>query len=351
MNTVFRNFINALSRYKMATILNVIGLSIAFTAFIILIMQVYYDWGYDRFHKDADLIFRVEYTSNDKALATLPRPLVDAFIASSPHIKMGTLIKKWDDKRNVAVENNGIRTGFSEFYQEVYPNYSELFDFEMVEGNRAALEMPDMVLIPESMARKFFPDGSATGKILVSDELRAEIGGVYRDFPPNSMIGNAIYKKISDKDGAGEWQFHNYESYVLVDTPNSISDIINNFEANFRHEAFDWSKNGVRLTNLPEIYYLPDIVFDSQTSKGNRLQVLILFSVALLIIVVAVINFTNFSNALIPIRLKSINTQKVLGCSDNLLRISIVVESIVICLMASPSSFYMLCRIPLSPIR
>ena len=334
MNTVFRNFVSALSRYKMATFLNVTGLSVAFAAFIILIMQVYHDWGYDRFHKDANLIYRVEYMSDDNALATLPRPLIDAFITSSPHIRMGTLIKKWDNQRNVAVENGGVRKGFLEFYQEVYPGYTELFDFEMVEGDRMALVEPEKVLIPESMARKFFPGGSAVGKSLVSDELKAEIGGVYRDFPQNSMIGNAIYKKISDKEGAGEWQFHNYECYVLVDNPKNVSDIINSFETGFKHEAFDWEKSGLRLTNLPEIYYLPDIVFDSQTTKGSRLQVLILFCVALLIIVIAVINYTNFSNALIPVRLKSINTRKVLGCSDNILRISIVVESIVLCLIS-----------------
>ena len=65
MNSIVRNFVFVISRFKMASFLNVAGLSVAFTAFLILFMQIRYEWGYDRFHKHADRLYRfcLLYTS------------------------------------------------------------------------------------------------------------------------------------------------------------------------------------------------------------------------------------------------------------------------------------------------
>ena len=60
MKTILRNFISVLRRFKMATLLNILGLSVAFSAFMIIMMQVDYDQNFDTFHNEADNIYRVE---------------------------------------------------------------------------------------------------------------------------------------------------------------------------------------------------------------------------------------------------------------------------------------------------
>ncbi|MDR2914455.1 MAG: ABC transporter permease [Tannerella sp.] len=204
----------------------------------------------------------------------------------------------------------------------------------MIEGDIDALNAPDKVLISESLAKKLFPEESVLGKQFIGDEIKAEIGGVYQDFPENSIIGNAVYQKIPDKEGAGIWQYNNYEAYILVDDPANIPGILDNYRKNYRDNTDYWDKKDLRLTHLPDVYYQTDLVFESQTNKGNRAQVLILFFIALIIVVIAAINFINFSNALTPIRLKSINTQKVLGCPVGTLRMSILFEAVILCLLA-----------------
>jgi putative ABC transport system permease protein len=335
MKTIIRNFLSVLRRFKMATVLNILGLSVAFAAFIILMMQVSYDWGYDRFHENTNRLFRLELTFDDgSAQAVLPRPLIDEFIASSSHIESGALIKKWDNRRNLVIQNNQGRVSYQELYQQVYPAYPEVFSFDMLEGKLLTLEAPDKVIIPERVAKKLFPKESAIGKYFVGDELKAEIGGVYRDFPENSVVGNAVYQKISDKDGADSWNYNNYEAYILVDHPENVSDILLNYKTHYRMNAGFWDKKDLRLTHVPDIYYLSDIVFDSQTSKGNQAQILILLFIAIIIVVIAAINFINFSNALTPVRMKSINTQKVLGCPVRTLRLSMLFEAVLICFIA-----------------
>ncbi len=342
MKTILHNFLSLFRRYTAATVLNVIGLSVAFTAFIVLMMQVSYDWGYDNFHNDADRLYRVELVNSDDAVAwsVLPRPFIDAFIASSPHIETGTLIYYgWESQRNVAVEQNGERIGFMEPYVTVYPNFTDVFDFHMIEGDRSALTSPDKVLIPESMARRLFPDSPATGQFFIGNELKAEIGGVYRDFPANSSIQNAIYRKIPDQEGAGEWSYNNYTCFIRLDNPANASQVIQSFEANLKHEQINWKKQHLRLTTLPDMYYLKDIIFDKD-EKANPTQMFVFLCIAILIISIAAINFTNFSNSLVPMRLKNINTQKVLGCSQKTLRMSIVIEAVAICLLSFGLSIF-----------
>lgn len=110
MNSIVRNFIFVISRFKMASFLNVAGLSVAFTAFLILFMQIRYEWGYDRFHKHADRLYRLEIVFNNTgAQVVLNRPLIDRFLASSPHIEEGALINQWGDKIYITVDRDGER--------------------------------------------------------------------------------------------------------------------------------------------------------------------------------------------------------------------------------------------------
>lgn len=97
MKTILRNLLSVLRRFKMAMLLNVLGLSIAFAAFILIMMQVEYDRNFDRGYTDTESIFRVEIIQNDgDGQAIVCRPLADAFIQSSPHIVAGTLVNSWD---------------------------------------------------------------------------------------------------------------------------------------------------------------------------------------------------------------------------------------------------------------
>lgn len=84
MKTIIRNLLSVLRRFKMATLLNVLGLSIAFAAFMVIMMQVDYDRNFDKFHKEANRIYRLEmkWGDDDGLQAVLPRPLADAFSIS-----------------------------------------------------------------------------------------------------------------------------------------------------------------------------------------------------------------------------------------------------------------------------
>ena len=153
------------------------------------------------------------------------------------------------------------------------------------------------------------------------------IKGVYKDFPRNSALQNVIYEAMNPKENYDNWGIWNYFFFVRLDDPANKENVLDNFKSNFNAKEvfgneFEWGgeeSSDLRLTSLPDVHFLNNVDFDSMP-KASRQTLLVLFSIAFVIIIIAGINFTNFSTALTPMRIKSINTQKVLGSSDRMLR-------------------------------
>lgn len=338
MRLIIRNLISVLSRFKMATILNILGLSVALAAFMVIFMQLEYDWNFDKFHKNADCIYRLELVSDKGAQAILSRPLSNEFAKSSPHIEAATLTNPWFSTFFFMVENKGIKAGYTEPVTRVDENFTKVFDFDMVEGNVDALSEPNQVLIPLSMARKIFGGESPVGQKMNSYFNNFTVGGVYRDFPSNTLLKNAVYFPMDKNENIRSWGNNNYEFYIRTDSPENSQNLIDNFKKNFDVSSlpaeYQWlSSINLRLTPLSEVHYITDTTYDV-APKASRQTLLVLFTIALAIVIIACINFTNFSTALSPMRIKSINTQKVLGASTVNLRVSLVLEAVLINLCA-----------------
>jgi putative ABC transport system permease protein len=327
-------------RFKLAATLNMLGLSVAFAAFMVIMIQLDYDFGFDKFHKDYDKIFRLEYTHRTTSQAVINRPLAELFFESSPHIVAGAISNPWGGEVFFHVEKEGIRNFFKEKGISVSPEFTDVFTFDFVEGPEDALKTPGNVLIPLSLARKLFGNESAIGKQLISEGRNQPVGAVYRDFPINSVINNYIYSAMSENENKQNWGNWNYHVYIRVNEASNASLLFDNFKRNFDAktffgESFDWDEAGdsLRLTVLPEIHYVTDVRYD-QTPKASRQTLMILFAIAIVIVVIAAINFTNFSTALTPMRIKSINTQKVLGARRNTIRLSLISEAVFVGLLS-----------------
>lgn len=354
MKTIIRNFISVLRRFKMATILNILGLSVAFAAFMIIMMQVDYDRRFDTFHKDARNIYRVELQlKGDPYMAILPRPVADIFTRFSPHIEAGALTRPFCNETLFTIDRNGDKESYLEKDMAVYPSFTDVFHFDMVEGSAKALEAPNTALIPQSMARKLFGEEPAIGKVLRSGEINSMIsgtfnevvgtdftvGGVYKDFPRNSIIGNVIYTSMDEKENLHSWGNISYNFYIRLDSPESSEGLVEDFLAYYKKNEFgkehSWNSGDInfRLVRLPDIHFTTDTTYDA-TPKSNRQTVWVLIAISIVILLIAGINFTNFSTALTPMRIKSINTQKVLGSSDGLLRFSLQMEAVGISVAA-----------------
>lgn len=342
MKVILSNFLSVLKRFKLATTLNLIGLSVGFITFIILMMQVGYELGFDRCHPKADSIYRLDLPASDKTWIIASRPFIDAFIASSPHIKEGTLLCPFIGETYFVIDKQGDHAGFREKIMTCYPSITKIFGFDMKEGDAGCLSDPEKVLIPASLASKLFGESSAVGKKLKAEESiyskqRRDfvVGGVYTDFPGNTQLENVIYTAVSADFALQEWKNQQFVCYVLLDSPGSAEQVVQNFDKNFNPALMGWDKmESHRLTPLTATYFDQQAGMDGASRTGNRKITHVLILIAFLIIVVAAINFTNLSTSLIPLRIRSINTRKLFGSSDRVLRIVLLAEAVGLCLVS-----------------
>lgn len=336
MSHIFRNFLNVLRHYKTASILNIIGLSAAFAAFLILMLKVSYELSYDKFHPDSERLFKLELYSQDlgSSFNILPRGTVNEFIRSSTHIEAGAAIMpSWFGEIYFTYMRNGQKTGFLNNVSQVDPAFvKSMMGFTMLEGTADCLESPGTILIPESMAKRM-DNAPLLGKTLTCDDnvwgnfdgpKDLIIGGVYKDFPSNSMFENNCYLSLLPNFQIASFNAANFECYIKLDDPAYATEVCEQFVRNFKEES--WQKpTAATLTVLSDLYL-------NNPQTKNRVRLLIFIS--LLIIVVAAINFTNFSTSLAPVRMKSLNTMKVMGAGIGELRMSLLCEGIFVTLLS-----------------
>lgn len=367
MKLMIRNLLYLFKRFKTAVVLNLFGLTIAFAAFLLIVMQVDYEMNYDAMHSKSGRTFRLEANHGEfehNAIHCLM--FSDAFVNSSAHITDYSYRYPFYGGERYCqideVDDQGEAKVFKENFQLCLPNISDVFDFHMKEGSVECLSIPGSVLIPESVAKRLFNKQSAIGKRIrmsgssgwqpVSTTILT-IGGVYKDFPGNTTVQNRIYVPM-DQLGLlkSSWQMYANEIYVTLDDPLNKEEVLDHF-----NKTFDFAKSqmgsaqeiALRLTPLKDVYYTHDTTFDFNP-KGHRETNYVLLGIAFLILFIAGINFTNLTTSLIPLRLKTINTHRVLGCSIYKLRAISLIESIVICLISYILALFIVNDLSYTPI-
>ena len=334
MNTLARNFSHTFRRFLTASVLNIIGLAIAFASFFVIMTQVDYDLNFNKGYKGYEKIFRAEFKGGeDRDWQTwLSRPFGEIIENSSVSNAM-IWNSGYDYEVNGHLFNETTQTGFGNFIKTFQP--------EMIAGSADALNQEGNILIPQSMAIRFFGSTDAVGKTIFegkqADNKPLTIGGVYKDFPENTQLGNMLLKPLDKNENKDNWNNFNYICYVRLSDATqaeSIEKIVS--QKLLEMKPFTGGielKEGTpffRLTPLSEVHFSKI----GNKSASSRTTVYLLICVSFLIVIIAAINFMNFSLAETPMRIKSINTQKVLGATTGSLRTSLIMESVLVSILA-----------------
>lgn len=348
MKTMLCNFIYVLRSFRLVSLLNILGLAVAFATVIVIFMQVGFERNFDKCHSTSKRVYRVDLSGGGTFSVILPRGFVEYVIHSSAHIEAGTAINPYAGDIYFTVgSDSGEQHGYSESVLLCNPDIVKIFDFPILEGDANCLSSPDKVIIPQSMANKFFGSTSAVGKpitaldaIWTKEVKNFTIGAVYKDFPENTQLRNVIYTAITPEYDMTNFRQSNYVGYLLLDDAKSAKIVEDNCNKNF-----DFGKIGkpdVRLSLVPleDIYYMNESQDGTIFKSGNRETANLISFIALLIIIIATINFANFNASLAPMRIKSINTQKIMGASELRLRLILVGEAIIMCLVGWAASLF-----------
>ena len=354
MKIALRNFLTTLRRYKASSLLNIIGLTLAFTACYIILVQVRWEMTYNRTLRDSERIYLIETTDWYEPGAWqswINRPLSERLISSTSAIEAGGC--SWSGfGPTVVLRENASKMGYDRF--NTYSGFISLslldvFDFKPVAGDVHDLKRAQSVIISRSTAEQL---GVGIGDMIWCDteqpsaENAYEVVAVFEDFPQNSLLADCkMAMDLGDRslDEPSEWSYNYFVRLQPGTDPGAVADGWEKFfiemnpgEAN---EEGHLDTAPVRLSCIRDLYFESDSRVPC--AQGSLVTTYTLLGIALLVIALAFINFVNFFFALVPVRIRTVNTFKVFGAPNSSLRFGFVFEAVGLVVIALLLAWYL----------
>ena len=363
MKIAFRNFLTTLRRYKVSSLLNVIGLTLAFTAFYVIMTQVWWELGYNRSLHDVEHIYLVEnedWYEPGKWSSWLNRPVPERVIASTAGVEVGGCM--WGGfGSGTCWTSNEPSFGYNKFSAScgsVSLPFLDVFAFRSVEGDVHDLGKPKSVIVSREAAERM---RVGVGSLIWVDtdepqpDGAMEVVAVFEDFPDNSLLGECeVVKNLGETNlyTTSEWSFNYFVKFRPGADPDEFARQWTNVNQEMQREAAEKRVAagdaaddddesgiyGVRLSPVSELYFESDS--QAPCRQGSVVTTYTLLGIAVLVIVLAFINFVNFFFALVPVRIRTVNTFKVFGAPASSLRFNFVFEAFGLVLIALLAAWY-----------
>jgi putative ABC transport system permease protein len=325
--------LRGLVKQKLYSFINVFGLAIAIAFCTLIFLFVRDEVTHDNFHEKADRLYRIIYLRKQdngslSADAMTPPPLGPAFQTEFPEV---VRMARWK-KRGEVVNYEG--QSFRESIALADPDFFEMFSFPLIQGDpRTVLHDRNSVVLREEICRKYFGGEDPLGK-LISIKMGSKfydfiVSGIAKNIPGNSSITFDFlvsYDRIKDftpERYLNQWTGSTTLTFVELRENASVSGLKSKFPGFIRehlgsvieeHKGGDYSAVQFELQPLKDIY-LNTKMRPSYMAGSNPLYSYLLFGIALLILIIAAINYTNLAVARSTIRLKEIGVRKVLGAN------------------------------------
>jgi putative ABC transport system permease protein len=324
------------------SILNILGLSVSLAACLIIISYVSFELSYDAFHTGADRLYRVAMnvksgdaeSSNAATYPILRNLIVDKFsqVQSCLRVKQ---------KKGIIANESNAKVRFSEdrvYYAD--RNFFEVFNFELIKGDPATvLNLPNGVVLTEQMVRKYFGAeakyddvlGKPLRKIGTTENELLMVAGICRDVPSNShfvfdfIINYEAIYQWKDQDGGDyrqlsesstEWPgFYTYILFRNVPDPVVLNETSLAIGKSFASAIPEYQRGSSFRFILQPIQriHLDSHFGDELMPNGDIRNVYILTSIAVLLLIIAIVNYVNLSSARTSERYKEVGIRKVLG--------------------------------------
>ena len=353
MREVLRNIWYMARRFKTAAVLNFVGLTVAFAAFYLLMTQVVYNISYNSCISDNERVFRFETKMGPDSPwgINCNRP-TNAILSEMPQVEAMTELASWGQTREFIVGESVVEHPRSGSNLTPFGAISAYcLDGKLSWDNYGERS----VIIPASLAKKIFGRTDVAGQPIYSKSDTLTVQGVYEDFPANCSMKNDVY--YATQNNLQDWSEWSYIVYVKLREGVDAESMLKGFGKQFKEQLWKLQWGGalaageVTEGQESEVRAMFDRQFDSRgyrltpirntyfsgvhgDDKGNPAILFILELACVLVIVIAAINFLNFVLAESPMRIKSVNTRRVLGEGVVRLRLGIIAETVLTALIA-----------------
>jgi putative ABC transport system permease protein len=324
-------------RQKGHSFINIAGLAAGMACAILIFLWVDDELGFDRFHAKADRIYRVVTEQRDVGAfdyyAVTPRALGRTLKEEVPEVVRASRFQSGGIRFN----HDGLAVAESGAF--VDPDFLQMFSFPLLHGDpNSALKEPLSIVITESLARKYFRGENPVGRSLVTmNRTDFRVTGVVRDVPFQShlqfdyLVPFRLFE--ARLPGENQWNDVSYFTYVELRDRAAFNGLEDKVTASVRSHKPDAAKTAYYLQPLKRIHLYSDYKFDFP-GHGDISQVLIFSAVALLILIIACLNFVSLSTARSSSRAKEVGVRKASGAGRTELIRQFIGESLFMTLLA-----------------
>ncbi|WP_086540132.1 ABC transporter permease, partial [Algoriphagus antarcticus] len=344
-----------LAKNKIFSFINILGLAVGMGVFLLIFQYVYFESSYDRFHSNAENIYRLTVTSkrggdlNSSAYSGFALgpsgkemiPEIEQFVRIQPQIERMVVSNKQD---NLHFQEN--RSWY------VDSNFLQLFDFPLIYGDlRSALITKNNIVITEEIAQKYFGNNNCLGKELqVNEGLLVgnfTVAGVLKELPSNSHLQFDILlpmgflleneKTYTESNG---WEWANFVTYVSIDKNGDPEIVAKKFDQVFATHIGDILEEEkvtleAGLQPLVDIHLKSEFAGDIAANNGDSQHITFFSIIAIVILLMAWANYINLSTVQALGRAKEIGVKKIIGADRKQLIGQFLMESFLVNFLAA----------------
>ena len=332
MNNTFKLIIRNLLRKPVTTGINLLGLSVSLALVIILSAYSVSEFSTDKFHKNHKNIYLVQPGEGWTYTPGVLKPAIDANIAG---VKGSVRMR---DKWNPPVYQVNDEEPVESDMLFADTDFFKLFDYTAAEGNlETALRNPMSLVLSKKLAKRLFKDEQAVGKtIKLDNEHFLTVTAVLNEqssntiFSFSSLANIETLKRVQPNPGDfTKWTWKNYQTFLLLDekvNPSGLSaQIVNLYPENNRKRLAE-----LKMIPLDDIYFSNQNSYTTFIKSGNKNQVIYLTVVALLVLVVALVNFINISVTQWRDKIKQTGILKVIGAQRRRIASKMLLETFLL---------------------
>ena len=359
-------FFRNIRRQKLFSFINLLGLSVSIASTLLIYLYVQNEFSYDRFHNDAERIYRVNQTfiwgeNNTNQFASTGPGVAYALKEELPEVELmtsihtpGNFIVSYTSSTNevIAFEEDRVLAADSNFFK--------MFNFRLIKGDpEKVFSQDDYLVMTESTAKKYFGDQDPVGKLVRLGGLNSqnqktyEVSGVMEDTPDNSYIEFDMMLSLRGfhlERRSWSWVWTQLETYVKLDKLANVENVREKLKAvpekhaaqtlqiAFGQTWDEYIKSGKKwelfLQPLTSIHLPSETVLNRLNDSGNITVIYSFIGAAIFIALLSCINFMNLSTAQFTKRVKEAGVRKILGLGKNQLSLSYFFEALIFCFVA-----------------